>query len=282
MCQEHPHHCLPVIIAQAHAHADDELVRIGSKSKKQENQVVEEDRVQAAKMLVHRLSTSAIADNIIEFQKVSLAYISLAAWCDKGTKCPAGNKVKIPSNQILVKLQNLKYTAALTRPLQLQPSTIYTPSLIVGWENICTFVGGINAPKRLTLRTSDGLKQYELLKGNDDIRQDAVMEQVFGIVNELLAKNSETRERALSMRTYQVVPLSQKSGLIQWCDNTQDIVDGLGVMGVEGPLRQCCEATLSVLRSSGEVLVTVVEVLLMTLAPVDSVTPASGSSSGQR
>ncbi|XP_042205205.1 serine-protein kinase ATM-like [Homarus americanus] len=221
MCQEHPHHCLPVIIAQAHAHADDELVRIGSKSKKQENQVVEEDRVQAAKMLVHRLSTSAIADNIIEFQKVSLAYISLAAWCDKGTKCPAGNKVKIPSNQILVKLQNLKYTAALTRPLQLQPSTIYTPSLIVGWENICTFVGGINAPKRLTLRTSDGLKQYELLKGNDDIRQDAVMEQVFGIVNELLAKNSETRERALSMRTYQVVPLSQKSGLIQWCDNTQ-------------------------------------------------------------
>lgn len=32
-------------------------------------------------------------------------------------------------------------------------------------------------------------------------------------------------------------------------------------MGVEGPLRRCCEATLSVLRSSGDVLVTVVEVL---------------------
>lgn len=45
--------------------------------------------------------------------------------------------------------------------------------------------------------------------------------QVFGIVNELLAKNSETRDRSLSVRTYQVTPLSQKSGLIQWCNNTQ-------------------------------------------------------------
>lgn len=39
------------------------------------------------------------------------------------------------------------------------------------------------------------------------------------------------------------------------------MLDGLGVMGVEGPLRRCCEATLNVLRNSGEVLVTVVEVL---------------------
>lgn len=32
-------------------------------------------------------------------------------------------------------------------------------------------------------------------------------------------------------------------------------------MGVEGPLRRCCEATLRILRSSDDVLVTVVEVL---------------------
>lgn len=75
-------------------------------------------------------------------------------------------------------LGSINHTAALTRPLPLQPSGNYTPPVIVGLEPICTFVGGINAPKRLTLKTSDGLKQYELLKGKDDIRQDAVMEQV--------------------------------------------------------------------------------------------------------
>lgn len=39
------------------------------------------------------------------------------------------------------------------------------------------------------------------------------------------------------------------------------MVDGLGVLGVSGGLRGDCEATLGVLRSCGEVLVTVVEVL---------------------
>ncbi|XP_071544823.1 serine-protein kinase ATM [Panulirus ornatus] len=402
VCLEHPHHGLPVIFALAHAHADDEILKAGSKTKKKRDAVIEEDRVQAAKMLVNRLKRTAIADHVLEFEKVSLAYLTLAnCWGTMNVRYPPGEKVKIPSTQPLFSLHNLRYTAALTRPIQLQPSTQYNPPLIVGWDNVCTFVGGINTPKRLTLQTSDGLKQFELLKGRDDIRQDAVMEQVFGIVNELLTKSSETRERALSMRTYQVVPLSQKSGLIQWCNNTQafgeyligsdkksgahkqyysedftantcrnkmmsakslpledrcsvfqdvlehfhpvfrhfflenypsphewykrqlaytksvatnsmvgyilglgdrhvenilldkstaelihidlgiafelgkilptpetipfrmtqDIVDGLGVMGIEGPLRRCCEATLNVLRSSGEVLVTVVEVL---------------------
>lgn len=36
------------------------------------------------------------------------------------------------------------------------------------------------------------------------MRQDAVMEQVFGMVNQLLMKNSETRKRKLKMRTYKV------------------------------------------------------------------------------
>ena len=41
-------------------------------------------------------------------------------------------------------------------------------------------------------------------QGRDDLRQDAVMEQVFGMVNQLLMKNSETRKRKLKMRTYKV------------------------------------------------------------------------------
>lgn len=45
------------------------------------------------------------------------------------------------------------------------------------------------------------------VKGRDDLRQDAVMEQVFGMVNQLLIKNSETRKRKLKMRTYKVLSL---------------------------------------------------------------------------
>ena len=39
-------------------------------------------------------------------------------------------------------------------------------------------------------------------QGNDDMRQDAVMEQVFNVANQLLSKNQLTQH--LSMRTYKV------------------------------------------------------------------------------
>lgn len=49
------------------------------------------------------------------------------------------------------------------------------------------------------------------------------MEQVFGLMNNLLEQNEETRKRSLKIRTYKVVPLSQRSGILEWCVNTQPI-----------------------------------------------------------
>ena len=41
---------------------------------------------------------------------------------------------------------------------------------------------------------------------------------------------------------------------------TPDIVDGMGVMGVEGVMRRCSEAVLRVLRVNREAFVTIAEV----------------------
>jgi ataxia telangiectasia mutated family protein len=46
------------------------------------------------------------------------------------------------------------------------------------------------------------------------MRQDAVLHQIFNIVNRLLQKHAESRRRSLSLRTYAVVPLSSRSGLV--------------------------------------------------------------------
>ena len=51
-----------------------------------------------------------------------------------------------------------------------------------------------------------------LVKGGDDLRQDAVMEQLFVLVNGLLERNDATRKRHLKLRTYNVVPLSPDAG----------------------------------------------------------------------
>ena len=59
-----------------------------------------------------------------------------------------------------------------------------------------------------------------LIKGNDDLRQDAIMEQLFSLVNNLLMSNESTKRRKLSLRTYNVVPLTASAGLIEWVEGT--------------------------------------------------------------
>ncbi|GAB5364458.1 hypothetical protein AAMO2058_000972200 [Amorphochlora amoebiformis] len=46
---------------------------------------------------------------------------------------------------------------------------------------------------------------------------------------------------------------------------TRDIVDAMGVTGVEGVFRRCCEETIRVLRNNKEMLLTVLEVICTTL-----------------
>lgn len=43
---------------------------------------------------------------------------------------------------------------------------------------------------------------------------------------------------------------------------TRDIIDGMGVAGVEGVFRKCCEETLSVMRTNKEALMTIIEVFI--------------------
>lgn len=45
---------------------------------------------------------------------------------------------------------------------------------------------------------------------------------------------------------------------------TRDIIDGMGVTGIEGVYRRCCEETLSVMRTNKEALLTIVEVCYLT------------------
>lgn len=43
-----------------------------------------------------------------------------------------------------------------------------------------------------------------ILQGKDDLRQDAIMQQVFEMLNTLLHKNPGTKKRNLSVRQYKV------------------------------------------------------------------------------
>ncbi|KJE90011.1 hypothetical protein CAOG_08500 [Capsaspora owczarzaki ATCC 30864] len=90
-----------------------------------------------------------------------------------------------------------------------------------------TIAGGLSKPRILTCRGTDGRWYKQIAKGNDDLRQDAVMQQVFVLVNRLLANDPKTRARRLRMRTYRIVPLSQQSGVLEFVEHTRAFGDYL-------------------------------------------------------
>ncbi|KAK4192032.1 putative serine/threonine-protein kinase TEL1 [Podospora australis] len=93
--------------------------------------------------------------------------------------------------------------------------------MITSFDPWMTIASGVSAPKIITANGSDGKRYKQLVKGgNDDLRQDAIMEQVFAAVSELLKLHRTTRQRNLGVRTYKVLPLTSSSGLIEFVSNT--------------------------------------------------------------
>lgn len=97
---------------------------------------------------------------------------------------------------------------------------------VAKFEPDMTIAGGLSAPKILTAVISDGSKCKQLFKsGRDDLRQDAIMEQVFEEVSKMLQTSRATRQRNLRVRTYKVVPLSATAGAIEFVPNTLALLD---------------------------------------------------------
>lgn len=127
----------------------------------------------------------------------------------------------IPANELILKLNNLTDIHCPTVNLPIDETRRYRNRVgIYKWKPELSFAGGINAPKKLECIGSDGKRYPQLLKGKDDMRQDAVMQQVFGIVNNMLKKSKTTKKKRLYVRTYIVTPLSQRSGILEWCSDT--------------------------------------------------------------
>ncbi|KAJ3396087.1 hypothetical protein HDU80_010102, partial [Chytriomyces hyalinus] len=153
---------------------------------------------------------------------LSDAYIELAMITPPSVKkSKSAPTVPIDRRLKLAKISNLPIPV-VTADLPVSHSCDYKDlPTIDEFKKEYTLVGGINAPKVLVCTGSNGRLYKQLVKGgSDDLRQDATLSNVFSIMNILLKKNFETRQRGLSIGTYKVVPLGQRAGVIEWVDNT--------------------------------------------------------------
>ncbi|XP_068603907.1 DNA-dependent protein kinase catalytic subunit [Brachionichthys hirsutus] len=98
---------------------------------------------------------------------------------------------------------------------------------ITGFDERVKVMASIRRPKRLIIRGDDERDHPFLVKGGEDLRQDQRIEQLLTVMNILLSHDTACTYRGLQLRTYQVIPISTRIGLIEWMENTCTLKDFL-------------------------------------------------------
>ncbi|KAK3274702.1 hypothetical protein CYMTET_17129 [Cymbomonas tetramitiformis] len=222
---DHPYHTL----YQVFAVSNNGRVRAGNQRVMQS--AVDNDKVQAAKAMLEQLRArggrNGLCDIIPEMGDMIEAYIKLAE-----TPATPADKAKkgadLPGNLRKRTLHDLRRVPVLSHALEVRTSCDYAPGSFPyfhHFENSIEYVGGINLPKKIKCVGSNGRTYTQLVKaGNDDMRQDAVMEQLFVLVNHLLRKSPSTRRRGLRMTTYKVIPFTPHTGMLEWVEETTPLM----------------------------------------------------------
>ncbi|XP_021104653.1 DNA-dependent protein kinase catalytic subunit isoform X3 [Heterocephalus glaber] len=96
---------------------------------------------------------------------------------------------------------------------------------ISGFDERVKVMPSIRRPKRIVIRGHDEKEYPFLVKGGEDLRQDQRIEQLFEVMNVILSRDAACSQRNMQLRTYRVVPMTSRLGLIEWIENTFTLKD---------------------------------------------------------
>lgn len=212
MSQDHPYHTLYHVIPLLWEHKQPQSTNSSMLGRKS-----------AADDIMRRLASSASNRLAVGAAKSMKRFVAIAMeW-----------------TSFFEKDKRLEYKLPSDSPLRKAPRDIpvatSTPSIDVTcqYKDIATFdhfsewytrAGGLSRPKVMTCFDSNGQKYTQLFKKDDGFRQDAVMEQIFVLVNDLLNRNRQTRSRKLRYRTYGVLALPEATGVIEFVVGTKPLI----------------------------------------------------------
>ncbi|KAG6746015.1 hypothetical protein POTOM_050526 [Populus tomentosa] len=213
MAIDHPYHTIFQLLALANGD------RIKDKQRSRNSFVVDMDKITAAKRILEELA-SYHGPIIRQMKQMVEIYIKLAELETK--KEDTNKRVSLPRE--IRSVRQLELVPVVTATFPVDRDCHYHEGSFPHFKGLADSVrimNGINAPKVVECLGSDGQKYRQLAKsGNDDLRQDAVMEQFFGLVNTFLQNNRDTWKRRLGVRTYKVVPFTPSAGVLEWVNGT--------------------------------------------------------------
>jgi len=224
LCHEHPHHTLTYLFALA----NEGMVQPYTGSIAYQSNM-SSGRIKAAKSIIQELKKEG-SKCVDPLETLLLGYIELASASTETYQ--QSNRIKDISFKDLQGRKKM-FNECLSNHTHCMPAVItanfpirsdcdYGDIVIVN-KILPTFSvteSGISRPKIIKIEGSNGLIYRQLVKGGDDVRQDAVMQQVFEHVNHTLQRVEETRKRKLGIRTYKIIPTTPQSGIIQWVEDT--------------------------------------------------------------
>lgn len=267
ICSEHPYHGIVQLLALSNGkrvgggvngrHADAYLENVGSAKVDAVNSIIEELRKVApayVSSLIDSYSTLMNSFmNVAELDTSSIQKRTTKGLSFKNHKldldCCFSSEGGGRRGKRNTSTTNMP--AIITKPPCIRPDLQYGNGLEdpIGTERVVSFestfdltLTGLHRPKIVKCIGSKGTRFKQLVKGEDDLRQDAIMQQVFETVNdllrqegssgnELIKKSTIGSTRQLRLITYGITPLSPASGVLEWVDNTMCFGDFLSDRG---------------------------------------------------
>ncbi|CAM9163788.1 unnamed protein product, partial [Hapterophycus canaliculatus] len=107
--------------------------------------------------------------------------------------------------------------------LMAAPPRVSHHSRIVSFGSELLVMGSLRVPKRLTIHGDDERDHMFLVKGGEDLRVDQRVEQLFEVMNAVMAKSASCSRARLRNKTYKVIPVTPDIGLIEWVQNTRPL-----------------------------------------------------------
>jgi ataxia telangiectasia mutated family protein len=224
----HPFHVFYKLLAMAN------LSEVPSSKREREWYVVNESKMIAAQLLLSKISTShpSICQNMKKFSSVIIQFMIHQKNLPKSSQKDQSRKIKFEKIGSEL-LKNDSYCIIPTQSFPIQKDGKYDENYAkkhsaAFFDEFAVWASsGINRPLIVRYTLGSGNRCGMVIKTDDDLRQDAVMEQVFDLVNDLLIAESESRKKNLRMVTYNVCPLSPYVGLVEFVNNSRSLGDWL-------------------------------------------------------
>ncbi|KAI8075324.1 hypothetical protein BC940DRAFT_249003 [Gongronella butleri] len=141
-------------------------------------------------------------------------------------------KAKAPPEQLrsyspwLAEFQSTNHAEQIEIPGQYHGRSAPNPDAhikIAKFDERLLVMSSLRKPKRLCIYGTDGKEYPFLVKGGEDLRLDQRIQQLFGVMNELIRKEPYAAQHDVELKTYNVIPMSTNIGMIEWVNNTKPL-----------------------------------------------------------